>query len=137
MKIESYEFPDDLYYHREHMWLKVEDGKARVGVDDFAQKLAGEISYVQMPFDGDEVAKDDQVGTIETKKWTGNIYAPVSGTVTATNEALFDDPAAINADPYDEGWIYELELSDDAELADLMQGKDLESFIKQEIEKHT
>ncbi len=137
MKVDSYEFPDDLYYHREHMWLKVEDGKARVGVDDFAQKLAGEISYVQMPFDGDEVAKDDQVGTIETKKWTGNIYAPVSGTVTATNEKLFDDPAVINADPYDEGWIFELELSNPAEVEGLMRGAGLGAFIKQEIEKHT
>ncbi|MFH1722052.1 MAG: glycine cleavage system protein GcvH [Candidatus Altiarchaeota archaeon] len=136
MKVDTYELPDELLFHKEHMWIKIEGDKAKVGVDDFAQKLAGEISYVQMPFDGDEVSKDDQVGTMETKKWTGNIYSPMSGKVTATNEKLFDDPAIINSDPYGDGWIFEIELSNPDEKGDLMKGREAESWLKSEIEKH-
>ncbi|MFC2154540.1 glycine cleavage system protein GcvH [Candidatus Altiarchaeota archaeon] len=136
MKIDKYDMPEDLFYHKEHVWAKIEGETAKVGVTDFTQQMAGEISYVQMPFDGDEVKKDDQVGTIETKKWTGNLYTPLSGTVKATNENLLDDPSIINSDPYGEGWIFELDLSDSKEAESLMQGKDVEAWLKEEIAKH-
>ena len=136
MEVEGYNMPDELYYHKEHTWAKVDGNKAKVGVNDFTQKLAGEISYVEAPFEGDEVTQDDEVGTLETGKWVGKIYAPVSGTVTAINENLMDDPTIINEDPYGEGWIYEVVMSDTGELKNLMQGDCAAAWLKEEIKKH-
>jgi|Deesub1362B_J571_1020462.scaffolds.fasta_scaffold02567_7 glycine cleavage system H protein len=134
--VEGYELPDELYYHREHMWARVEDGKVVVGITDFAQKLAGDISFVDMPEEGDEVEQDERVGTIETGKWLGKLYAPVSGEVTARNEAVEDDPTVINRDPYGEGWIFEIEMSAPEELKNLLHGEAAVEWLKGEIEKH-
>jgi len=136
MDVQGYDMPDDLYYHKGHVYAKVEGNKAVVGINDFTQKLAGEISYVESPFEGDEVSQDDEVGTIETGKWVGKIYAPVSGTVSAVNEELMDDPAIINEDPYERGWIYKIEMSDPSELENLMKGDAASAWLKEEIKKH-
>ncbi|RLI91364.1 MAG: glycine cleavage system protein H [Candidatus Altiarchaeales archaeon] len=136
MNVEGYEMPDDLYYHKEFMWARVDGNIARVGLIDFAQKMAGEISYVEMPFDGDQVDQDAEVGTIETGKWVGKIFAPVSGTVKSTNERLYDDPTLINKDPYGEGWIFEIEMSNPDELKNLMRGDAAIEWLKGEIAKH-
>jgi len=136
MDVQGYDMPDDLYYHKGHVYAKVEGNKAVVGINDFTQKLAGEISYVESPFEGDEVSQDDEVGTIETGKWVGKIYAPVSGTVSAVNEELLDNPAIINEDPYERGWIYKIEMSDPSELENLMKGDDASAWLKEEIKKH-
>jgi len=135
MEVEGYNMPDDLYYHKEFMWAKVEGNVAVVGLNDFAQKLAGDVSYVEMPFDGDQVSQDSEVGTVETGKWVGKIFAPVSGTVTATNEKLYDDPTLINKDCYGEGWIFKLEMSNPDELNTLMQGEAAAEWQKTEAEK--
>ena len=136
MDVEGYAMPDELYYHKEHMWARVEGNKVRVGVNDFTQKLAGEVSYVEAPFEGDEVKQGDEIGTIETGKWVGKIYAPVSGTVCAVNENLMDDPTLINSEPYGAGWIFEIEMTDSGELTNLMKGNDAAEWLKTEIEKH-
>ncbi|MBD3388005.1 MAG: glycine cleavage system protein GcvH [Candidatus Altiarchaeales archaeon] len=134
--VEGYDLPEELYYHREHYWAKVEGNKCKVGATDFTQKLAGEISYVMMPFEGDEVKQDDKVGTIETKKWVGDLYAPVSGSITAVNQDLYDDPSKINSDPYGEGWIFEVEMSDPGEVDNLMKGDAAVEWQKAEVQKH-
>lgn len=134
--VEGYELPDELYYHREHMWARVENGDVVVGITDFAQKLAGDISFVDMPEEGDEVEQDERVGTIETGKWLGKLYAPVSGEVTARNEAVEDDPTVINRDPYGEGWIFKIEMSAPEELENLLHGEAAVEWLKGEIEKH-
>ncbi|ODS38553.1 MAG: glycine cleavage system protein H [Candidatus Altiarchaeales archaeon WOR_SM1_86-2] len=136
MDVEGYDMPGDLYYHKEHMWARVDGNRVKVGLNDFSQKLAGEISYVETPFEADEVSRDEEVGTVETGKWVGKLYAPVSGTVSAVNEELTDDPALINSDPYGEGWIFEIEMSDPGELGNLMKGNDVVEWLKGEIEKH-
>ena len=136
MDVEGYEMPDDLYYHQEFMWAKIDGNIARVGLIDFAQKMAGDISYVEMPFDGDQVDQNAEVGTIETGKWVGKIFAPVSGTVKGTNEKLYDDPTLINKDAYGDGWIFELEMSNPDELKNLMQGAKVVGWLKGEIAKH-
>lgn len=128
--------PDDLYYHKEFMWARVDGNIARIGLIDFAQKLAGDIIYVEMPFDGDRVDQDAEAGTIETGKWVGKIFAPVSGTVKSINERLYDDPTLINKDPYGEGWIFEIEMSDPDELKNLMRGDAAIEWLKGEIAKH-
>lgn len=134
--VEGYELPDGLHYHEEHMWARVEGRKVVVGITDFAQKLAGDISYVDMPEEGDEVEQGERVGTIETGKWLGKLYAPVSGEVTARNEELEDDPTIINSDPHGKGWIFEIEMSDPDELENLLHGEDAVEWLKGEIEKH-
>jgi len=136
MDVEGYNMPDDLYYHKEFMWAKVDGNIAKVGLIDFAQKMAGDISYVEMPFDGDSVSQDSEVGTIETGKWVGKIFSPVSGIVKATNEKLYDDPTLINKDPYGDGWIFEIEMSNPDELDNLMKGDDAVAWLKEEIKKH-
>ncbi len=136
-EIEGYLMPEDLYYHKEHMWVRVEDGKAIVGLTDFNQKAAGELSFIELPMEGDEVSKDEVVGSFETGKWLGKIYAPVSGTVTKVNEELEDDPSIVNKDPYGEGWLFEIEMSNPDELKELMKGDSDEvvEWLKKEIEK--
>ena len=136
-EIEGYLMPEDLYYHKEHMWVRVENGKAIVGLTDFNQKAAGELSFIELPMEGDEVSKDEVVGSFETGKWLGKIYAPVSGTVTKVNEELEDDPSIVNKDPYGEGWLFEIEMSNPDELKDLMKGDSDEvvEWLKKEIEK--
>ncbi len=136
MDVKGYKMPDELYYHKEHMWVKVEGNKAVIGLTDFTQKLAGEISFVELPEEGDEVEKDSVVGSYETGKWLGKIYAPLSGVVTKVNEDVEDDPSIINEDPYGKGWLFEIEMSDPSELDDLMRGEDAEKWLLSEIEKH-
>ena len=136
MDVEGYQLPDELYYSRNHMWVRIEGKeKVKVGVNDFTQKLAGEISYVQLPLEGDVVKKDEVVGTIETKKWTGELFAPVSGKISKVNEALYDDPTLINQDPYGKGWIFEIELENEDEVKELMEVNEAAEWLKEEISK--
>jgi glycine cleavage system H protein len=135
-KIENYDLPEELYYHQEHMWAKVEGDKVKVGLSDFSQKLAGEISYIEMPEEGVQVNQGKVVGIYETGKWLGKIYAPVSGEVISINEDAEDDPTLINKDPYGAGWIFEMKMSESAELANLMKGEKAVEWLKGEITKH-
>ncbi len=135
-KIENYDLPDELYYHPEHMWAKVEGDKVKVGLNDFSQKLAGEISYIEMPEEGSQVKQNEVVGIYETGKWLGKIYAPVSGEVVSINEDAEDDPTLINKDPYSAGWVFEMKMSDSAELTNLMKGEKAVEWLKGEIAKH-
>ena len=134
--VDGYDLPDELYYHKEHMWVRVEGDEAVVGTTDFAQKLAGDISFVDMPEEGDDVEQDERVGTIETGKWLGKLYAPVSGEVTARNEDVEDDPTVINREPYGGGWIFKVEMSDKGELEKLFKGDAAAEWLKGEIAKH-
>ncbi len=134
MEIEGYNFPDDLYYDKEHCWCRVEGSVVVTGTTDFAQKLAGEIVYVQLPVIGKSVTQGKPCAALESGKWVGRIYAVVSGKVVEVNEELEDNPKLINDGPYDQGWIFKIEPSDrEGELKNLMQGDDLVQFIKSEI----
>ena len=135
-KVEEYDMPDELYYHKEHMWLRVEGDEAVVGLNDFSQKLAGEISYIEMPEEGDEVKQDEAVGSYETGKWLGKLYAPVSGEITAMNEEVEDEPTLVNKDPYGEGWLFKIKMSDTSQVKSLMQGEDALGWLREEIAKH-
>ncbi len=136
-EIGGYKFPEELYYHREHMWVRVNDKSATVGITDFNQKLAGEISYIELPGEGDDVEKDEVVGSFETGKWLGKIFAPVSGNITKVNEELEDEPDIVNEDPYGKGWLFEIEISDENELNELMKGEEAVNWLKEEIKKHS
>ena len=135
--IEGYEMPDDLYYHQEHAWARVEDdGNVRVGMNDMFQETAGDIVYVDLPFEGDEVGQGETCGKIQSSKWIGKLIAPVAGEVIEVNEELESDSTVINSDPYDEGWIMLIRPSNlDEDLLGLMQGEAVEDWLKEEIAK--
>lgn len=136
MDVDGYDMPDELYYHKGHCWVRAEGNKAVSGLNDFTQKLAGEISYVEVPEEGKNITQGAEIGTVETGKWVGKIYAPVSGKIIKVNEAITDDPAMINSEPYSKGWLFEVEMSDTGELKNLMKGSDAVSWLKTEIIKH-
>jgi glycine cleavage system H protein len=135
MNIEGYNFPDDLYYDKNHFWARVDGDVVTMGATDFSQKLAGEITFVDLDQEGQTVAQGKPFASIESGKWVGRVYAMVSGEVTEINEALEDEPEAINQAPYGAGWIFKIEASNlDDDLANLMKaGPDLETFIKAEV----
>jgi glycine cleavage system H protein len=134
MEIEGYSFPDDLYYDKNHFWARVEGDLVVMGATDFSQKLAGEITYVDVDQEGQAVEQGKPFASIESGKWVGRVYAMVSGEVVAVNSDLEDEPEKINQDPYGEGWLFKIEpsgLEDD--LANLMKpGADLEAFVRVE-----
>jgi glycine cleavage system H protein len=113
--------PDDLKYTPEHEWVRVGDGSTvRVGITDYAQEALGDVVFVQLPDVGAAVSKGAAVGEIESTKSVSDINAPVTGTVTARNEALDAQPELINSGPYGDGWILEIDVSDTAELDTLL-----------------
>ncbi len=120
-----------LYYTKEHEWLKVEDNVAWIGISDYAQEHLGNVVYVELPEEEDEVEKGETVASLESVKAASDIYAPVSGTVVEINEALEDEPGLVNSEPY-ETWIVKLEMSDEEELGDLFSSEEYEKFLKEE-----
>jgi len=112
--------PEDLRYSAEHEWVRVEGTRVRVGITDYAQDALGDIVFVDLPTVGSEVEAGGQLGELESTKSVSELYAPVSGTVTAVNDALAGGPERINQDPYGEGWICEIELASDADPTALL-----------------
>ncbi len=136
MDVKGYDHREDLLYHPEFCWVKPEDDDiVSVGLNDFYCKLAGEISYVDMPEEGDEITKDERIGTVETGKWVGKLIAPVSGEIVEINEDVEDDPATINEKPYDT-WLFKVKLSDKSQLDELMKGDEAVKWLEKEIEEH-
>lgn len=116
-------YPTDRSYTKEHEWLRTDGDEGTVGITEFAQRELGDIVYVELPEKGKQVRKDDVLGTIESVKAVSEIYAPVSGTVIETNEALNDAPETVNRDPHGEGWFCKLRISDPAELDSLLDAE--------------
>ena len=112
--------PDELRYTAEHEWIRGSTGTVRVGITDYAQEALGDVVYVSLPEVGATVQKGAAVGEVESTKSVSDIYAPVSGTVTARNEQLDEHPELINSDPYGEGWMVEIELADAADIEGLL-----------------
>ncbi len=139
VKIEGHEFPDDLYYHRDHMWVRLEDGKARVGYNAWAADVAGKLVSIKTRPAGRTVKAGKTLGSIESGKWVGSLKMPLTGTLEEINPRLSDSPSLINDSPYGEGWVALIEPDDlDAELETLIPGTDkdaLEAWLKEEIEK--
>ena len=135
-KIEGYDLPDDLYYHQDHAWVKLEsDGSVTIGMNDFYQKSAGDTTYIDLPFEGDEVEQGETCGKIQSAKWVGKFVSPLSGEILDVNEELEDDCTLINKSPYKEGWIMKLKPSDlDGEKSNLYHGDKIGPWLKKEIE---
>lgn len=114
------DYPDDLLYSKEHEWIRVKDKRAQVGITRFAVEQLGDVTMLELPNEGDKVTKDEVFGTVESVKAVSDLFAPVTGTVVRVNTPLNDTPEAVNEDPYDEGWLIEIEMSDSSETGELM-----------------
>jgi glycine cleavage system H protein len=124
------DFPEELKYSKEHVWVRVEGDSAVIGITDFAQEELGAISGVELPDEGDEVEQDDSVGSIEARKTVADIYAPFSGVVLNVNQEVLDNPTLLNDDPYDGGWLVEVALNDREELKGLMTADDYADYVE-------
>lgn len=113
-------FPDDLRYSKEHEWVRADGAQATIGITGFAADELGDIVFVELPEPGTQISQFGTFGVIESVKAVSDLYAPVSGEVVEVNEALRDRPELVNSDPYGEGWIAKVTLSDTAELDGLM-----------------
>ncbi|MDE0045677.1 MAG: glycine cleavage system protein GcvH [bacterium] len=107
-------------YSKEHEWIVVDDDVGTVGISDYAQEQLGDVVFVELPESGREVARNDELCVVESVKAASEVYAPVSGEVVEVNDALGDDPAEVNADPYGSGWFVRIRLADAGELDELM-----------------
>ena len=137
--IKGYNMPDELFYHEEHSWAKVEGTKVTVGMTDMFQKEAGDIVFVDLPEEEDEVSQGETCGKIQSRKWIGKLVAPISGEITEINEEMEEDTSLINTDPYGDGWILVIEAEDEdelqSELKNLIHGDGVQSFVDREIAK--
>lgn len=123
--------PNELKYTQSHEWVSREaNGNVRIGITDHAQEALGDLVFVELPAVGDETDQGDSVAVVESVKAASDIYAPVTGEVVAINEDLEDDPGLINNDPYGDGWLYEVALSDESELDDLLDAEAYEESLE-------
>jgi len=114
------DYPEDLRYTGEHEWVRVEGDRVRVGITSYAQEALGDIVYVTLPEEGGQVQAGAACGEVESTKSVSDLYAPLSGTVVARNEALDGAPELVNSDPYGQGWMFELTLEDPSALEGLL-----------------
>lgn len=122
--------PEDILYHREHTWARIEKERATIGITDYAQKALGDIVYIELPEIDIEVVSGEKIGDIESTKATSEVISPVNGTVIKVNEELADTPEIINEDPYNKGWIAVIDLTGEAE--ELMEASDYEKYLEEE-----
>ncbi|RLE34380.1 glycine cleavage system protein GcvH [Candidatus Acetothermia bacterium] len=122
-------YPNEYRYTEEHEWVKVEGKEARIGITDHAQHELGDIVFVELPAVGVEVKRGENLGTVESVKAVGDVYAPVSGKVTAVNEELEGAPETINRSPHQDGWIAVIEMNDPTEVDSLLTAPDYEKYV--------
>jgi glycine cleavage system H protein len=123
--------PEDIIYTNDHEWVKIDGEIAIIGITDYAQGELGDIVYVELPEIGTEVNQGDSFGTIEAVKAVSDLYMPLSGEVVEVNESLNDAPEKINKDPYKEGWMIKIKISDLSEKEDLLDNKQYEDLINE------
>jgi glycine cleavage system H protein len=136
MEIQGYNMPEDLYYEENHYWVKVDGDILIMGMDDFAQQMAGDIVFVQIPFSGKKLKLGKKFAQVESGKWLGKVYAPVNGELIEGNEALEADPTLINQDCYEKGWMFKVRPSNMDELQNLIHDpSDIKEWLLKDIEK--
>ena len=125
-------YPEDLRYHREHDWARVEGDEATLGITWYAQDALGEIVHYEPPEEGSAVTKDESYGEVESVKAVSDLISPLSGEVVAVNEALVDAPETINEDPYGAGWLIRIRLSDPAEVDTLLDATTYRELLEED-----
>jgi glycine cleavage system H protein len=122
-------FPAELKYTKDHEWIKIEGSEATIGITEFAQRELGDIVYLDIPSVGKEVAKEDVFGTVEAVKTVSDLFMPLSGTVTEVNNLLDSKPELVNSDPYGDGWMVKVSLSDAADTVGLLSADEYQNLI--------
>ncbi len=122
-------FPSELKYTKDHEWVRVEGSEATIGITDFAQRELGDIVYIDINSVGTEVAKEEVFGTVEAVKTVSDLFMPVTATVLAINEALNDKPELVNTDPYGDGWMVKVTLSDSSEVEGLLSADEYKALV--------
>jgi glycine cleavage system H protein len=126
----SMEYPEDLYYSREHTWVKVLGTRGRIGITDYAQQEMGEIVFLNLPEEGSTIEQHEVFGTLESSKTVADLYSPISGEVVTINKDLEEEPSLINDDPYGNGWLMTLEIDDPNQLEELFSSSEYEEFLE-------
>jgi len=122
--------PQDLKYSEDHEWIKVDGNTATIGITDFAQSELGDIVFVELPEEGDDISTGDSFGSVESVKTVSELYAAVSGKVVAVNEELEDSPELVNENPYEGAWMLKVEISDAGELDNLLDAAAYQAVIE-------
>jgi glycine cleavage system H protein len=123
--------PEGLLYSKEHEWVKIDGDKATVGITDYAQDSLGDIVYVELPKAGAQIAQFASVGVVESVKAVSDLFTPVGGEVLEINSALENDPALVNREPFEGGWLFKLKLPGESQTTGLLSASDYESFVKE------
>ena len=126
--------PEDLHYSKDHEWVRVDGDVATVGITDYAQNSLGDVVYVELPKPGEEFAANESFGSVESVKAVSEVFSPVSGTVAEAHESLSDDPEKVNTDPYGDGWMIRIKMSNPGEVDSLLTAAEYEDFTKAETE---
>ncbi len=121
--------PEDLRYHKEHEWVRLDGQQATLGISDFAQDALGDVVFVDLPKVGSELTVNQEIGDVESTKTTSSLYSPVSGKIVEVNADLQDHPEYLNQDPYGKGWIAVIELSNPVDVETLMTASQYEEFL--------
>ena len=126
--------PEDLHYSKDHEWVRVEGNEGVIGITDYAQDSLGDVVYVELPKAGDEFAANESFGSVESVKAVSEVFSPVAGTVVTINESLADEPETVNSDPYGQGWMIRVKMSNPGEVDSLLTAAEYEDFTKAETE---
>ena len=126
--------PENLHYSKDHEWVRVEGDIAVIGITDYAQNSLGDVVYVELPKIGNDFSANEPFGSVESVKAVSEMFTPVSGSVAETNESLTDEPEKVNSDPYGEGWMIRLRMSNAGEVDSLLTAAEYEDFTKAESE---
>lgn len=129
------EVPRELRYTKTHEWVRVEGKIAVIGITDFAQEQLSGLTFVELPDVGDEIEAEDEVGVVESVKAASDVYAPVSGKVVEVNKALADTPELVNSDPYGQGWLFKVRMTNPKELDDLLDADEYEESLPEPTEE--
>jgi glycine cleavage system H protein len=128
----SADYPEDLRYTKEHEWARIRGNVAQIGITRFAVEQLGDVTQLELPREGESVKKDEVFGTIESVKAVSDLFAPVSGTVSKVNTPLNDTPEAVNEDPYDDGWLIEIEMNDAKQADEMMSSEQYREFLAEQ-----
>lgn len=126
------DYPEELLYTKEHEWVLIKEGIATIGITDFAQDSLGDVVFLELPAVGDELHKDESIGVVESVKAVSDIFAPISGEVVDVNAPLLDSFEALNEDPYGDGWMLKIRLSDHSEADGLLSVDEYRNLAKEE-----
>lgn len=130
LKLKAMNIPENLKYTKDHEWIKIDGDEAYVGITDYAQNELGDIVFVEIETEGENLDKEEVFGTVEAVKTVSDIFMPISGEVMEVNSKLEDSPEIVNKDPYGEGWLIKVKISDKSELDDLLEGGKYKELIE-------